>query len=114
MQVEGFRYRAEDSLRRVTRLAIKRARVRELEAELLNSAVLKEHFENNPQVFILKALRHDRALHPYADVCCVYADVCWRMLTYADRHDLKALRHDRALSSHADVCWRMLTYAGVC
>jgi hypothetical protein len=30
----------------------------------------------------------------YADVCC--ADVCWRMLTYAD------------------VCWRMLTYANVC
>ena len=93
MQVEGFRYRAEDSLRRVTRLAIKRARVRELEAELLNSAVLKEHFENNPQVFILKALRHGRSLRPHADVCCVYAGVCWRMLTYA-------------------AC--MLTYAGVC
>ena len=49
----------------------------------------------------------------YADVCCVYADVCWRMLTYADPQDLKALRHDCALSSYADVCWRMLTYAGV-
>ena len=61
-QVEGFRYRAEDSLARVTRLAIKRARVRELESELLNSATLKEHFENNPQD--LKALRHDRALNP--------------------------------------------------
>jgi hypothetical protein len=34
----------------------------------------------------------------YADVCCVYADVCWLMLTCADPQDLKALRHDRALN----------------
>ena len=61
-QVEGFRYRAEDSLGRVTRLAVKRARVKELEAELLNSETLKQHFEANPQD--LKALRHDRQLNP--------------------------------------------------
>jgi hypothetical protein len=32
----------------------------------------------------------------------MYADVCWRMLTYADVY------------WHEDVCWRMLTYADVC
>jgi len=41
---------------------VKRARVRELESELLNSAALKEHFESNP--LDLKALRHDRSLNP--------------------------------------------------
>ncbi|EKX40607.1 hypothetical protein GUITHDRAFT_46656, partial [Guillardia theta CCMP2712] len=61
-QVEGFRYRAEDSLRRVTKLAIKRARLREIESELLNSKTLKEHFQHNPQD--LRALRHDRTLAP--------------------------------------------------
>mmetsp|Transcript_60158 Transcript_60158/g.141980 ORF Transcript_60158/g.141980 Transcript_60158/m.141980 type:complete len:346 (+) Transcript_60158:498-1535(+) len=61
-QVEGFRYRAEDSLRRVSKLAIKRARLKELEAELMNAETLKEHFAMNP--LDLKALHHDRSLAP--------------------------------------------------
>jgi ATP-dependent RNA helicase DDX56/DBP9 len=40
-QVEAFRYRMEDALRAVTRVAIKEARVKELKTELLNSDKLK-------------------------------------------------------------------------
>jgi hypothetical protein len=48
-QIEGFRYRAEDSLKRVSRLAIRRARLQEVQTELLNAETLKSHFEENPQ-----------------------------------------------------------------
>ena len=40
-QVEAFRYRMEDALRSVTRSAIKEARIKELETEILNSDKLK-------------------------------------------------------------------------
>jgi hypothetical protein len=45
-----------------------------------------------------------------------HAEVCWRMLTYADvclchRHERS---YQRLHSGFADVCWRMLTYADVC
>ncbi|KAJ1489827.1 hypothetical protein T484DRAFT_1778884 [Baffinella frigidus] len=62
LRVEGFRYRAEDSLKRVSKLSVKRARIREIEGELMNSASLEDHFSANPQD--LKALKHDRALAP--------------------------------------------------
>ena len=41
-----------------------------------------------------------------------YADVCWRMLTYAEA----CVPPMRSFSAclHADICWRMLTYADVC
>ncbi|KAF9519467.1 hypothetical protein BS47DRAFT_1370698 [Hydnum rufescens UP504] len=61
-QVEAFRYRMEDALRAVTRVAIKEARVKELKTELLNSDKLKAHFEDNP--LDLEYLRHDKPLHP--------------------------------------------------
>ncbi|KAJ3019495.1 ATP-dependent DNA/RNA helicase [Thoreauomyces humboldtii] len=61
-QVEGFRYRAEDALRAVTRTAVKEARMKELKMEILNSDKLKAHFEDNPTD--LHALRHDKPLHP--------------------------------------------------
>ncbi|KAJ3156781.1 ATP-dependent DNA/RNA helicase [Geranomyces michiganensis] len=61
-QVEGFRYRAEDALRAVTRTAVKEARMKELRIEILNSEKLKAHFEDNPTD--LHALRHDKPLHP--------------------------------------------------
>ena len=48
-QVEGFRYRAEDSLKRVSKLAVRRARIREIEGELLNASTLEDHFSANPQ-----------------------------------------------------------------
>jgi hypothetical protein len=37
-----------------------------------------------------------------------YADVCWRMLTYA------AATKKKPPINGSDVCWRMLTYADVC
>ena len=41
---------------------VKRARIREIEGELVNAASLESHFSANPQD--LKALKHDRALAP--------------------------------------------------
>ncbi|KAI9723284.1 MAG: ATP-dependent DNA/RNA helicase [Candelaria pacifica] len=59
-EVKAFRYRMEDALRAVTRLAIREARTRELREELLKSEKLKRHFEENPGD--LHHLRHDSEL----------------------------------------------------
>ncbi|GES94317.1 ATP-dependent RNA helicase dbp9 [Rhizophagus clarus] len=61
-QLEGFRYRVEDALRAVTRIAIKEARLKDVKTEILNSEKLKTHFEDNPND--LKILRHDITIHP--------------------------------------------------
>ncbi|KAJ3720616.1 P-loop containing nucleoside triphosphate hydrolase protein [Lentinula raphanica] len=61
-QVDAFRYRMEDALRAVTRVAVREARVRELKEEVVNSVRLKAHFEDNP--LDLEYLRHDKPLHP--------------------------------------------------
>jgi len=57
-QIEGFRYRAEDSLKRVSRLAIRRARLQEVQKELLNAETLKSHFEENPQDLLVRCSLH--------------------------------------------------------
>ena len=59
-QVESFRYRMNDALRAVTRIAVREARTRELRQELLKSEKLKRHFEENPED--LHHLRHDGEL----------------------------------------------------
>ena len=59
-QVESFRYRMNDALRAVTRIAIREARTRELRQELLKSEKLKRHFEENPED--THHLRHDGEL----------------------------------------------------
>ena len=59
-QVDAFRYRMNDALRAVTRLAIREARTRELRQELIKSEKLKRHFEENPED--LRHLRHDGEL----------------------------------------------------
>jgi ATP-dependent RNA helicase DDX56/DBP9 len=61
-QVEAFRYRMDDALRAVTRVAIREARTRELREELMKSEKLKRHFEENPGD--LHHLRHDGELRP--------------------------------------------------
>jgi ATP-dependent RNA helicase DDX56/DBP9 len=61
-QVEAFRYRMDDALRAVTRVAIREARTRELREELMKSEKLKRHFEENPSD--LHHLRHDGELRP--------------------------------------------------
>ncbi len=58
--VDGFRYRVEDVLRTVTRLAVRDARAAELKKEILNSEKLKAHFEDNPRD--LQLLRHENPL----------------------------------------------------
>lgn len=59
-QVEGFRYRMNDALRAVTKVAIREARVRELRQELLKSEKLRRHFTENPSE--LHHLKHDGEL----------------------------------------------------
>lgn len=61
-EIEGFRYRAQDALRAVTKSAVKEARLKEIKSEILNSEKLKAYFEENPRD--LQVLRHDKDLHP--------------------------------------------------
>ncbi len=60
-QVNGFRYRCEDALRQVSKIAVREARIKEIKLELINSEKLKAHFAENPKD--LEALRHDKPLH---------------------------------------------------
>ncbi|CAL8114920.1 unnamed protein product [Orchesella dallaii] len=59
-EVEGFRYRAKDAWKAVTRIAVREARLKEIRLEIMNSQKLKEFFESNPKE--MQALRHDKAL----------------------------------------------------
>ncbi|KAG7286155.1 ATP-dependent DNA/RNA helicase [Staphylotrichum longicolle] len=59
-QMDAFRYRMNDALRAVTKVAIREARTRELRQELLRSETLKRYFEENPTE--LSHLRHDGEL----------------------------------------------------
>ena len=60
-ELDGFRYRARDAWRSVTKIAVREARLKEIKQELLNSQKLKSYFEDNPRDKEL--LRHDKALH---------------------------------------------------
>lgn len=60
-QVEGFRYRAKDAWRAVTRIAVREARLKEIKQEILSCDKLKSYFEDNPRE--LQSLRQDKALH---------------------------------------------------
>ncbi|GBN13041.1 putative ATP-dependent RNA helicase DDX56 [Araneus ventricosus] len=60
-ELEGFKYRARDAFRAVTRIAVREARLKEIKSELLNSRNLKPYFEDNPRD--LQILRHDKSLH---------------------------------------------------
>ncbi|PHH69032.1 hypothetical protein CDD80_7060 [Ophiocordyceps camponoti-rufipedis] len=59
-QVDAFRYRMNDGLRAVTKVAVREARTRELRQELLKSEKLKRYFEENPRE--MKHVRHDGEL----------------------------------------------------
>ncbi|XP_050433695.1 probable ATP-dependent RNA helicase DDX56 [Adelges cooleyi] len=60
-EVEGFRYRAKDAWRAVTKIAVREARLKEIKHEMLNSKKLKRYFQENPRDLL--SLRHDKALH---------------------------------------------------
>ena len=60
-ELDGFRYRATDAWRAVTKIAIREARLKEIKSEMLNSAKLQSHFADNPRD--AQILRHDKALH---------------------------------------------------
>ncbi len=60
-QVEAFRYRMNDALRSVTKVAVREARMREIRQELLKSEKLKRHFEENPDE-LQNLTRHDNEL----------------------------------------------------
>ncbi|XP_057426876.1 DEAD-box ATP-dependent RNA helicase 16 [Lotus japonicus] len=58
--VENLRYRAEDTAKSVTRIAVRDSRAQDLRNEILNSEKLKAHFETNPRD--LDLLKHDKVL----------------------------------------------------
>merc|ERR1712098_285599 len=60
-ELDGFRYRAKDAWRSVTKVAVREARLKEIKQELLNSNKLKAYFEDNPHD--KQILRHDKSLH---------------------------------------------------
>ncbi|KAG7190638.1 hypothetical protein KM043_006720 [Ampulex compressa] len=60
-EVEGFRYRAKDAWKAVTRIAVREARLKEIKQEVLNCEKLKSFFEDNPRDY--QSLRQDKALH---------------------------------------------------
>ncbi|CAI0405487.1 unnamed protein product [Linum tenue] len=62
--VESLRYRAEDTAKSVTRVAVREARAQDLRNEILNSEKLKSHFEANPRD--LDLLKHDKSLSQQA------------------------------------------------
>jgi ATP-dependent RNA helicase DDX56/DBP9 len=47
-ELQSFKYRVEDSLRSVTRAAVREARATDIKRELLSSEKLRAHFEDNP------------------------------------------------------------------
>ncbi|CAM9170551.1 unnamed protein product [Chrysoparadoxa australica] len=59
-EVEQFRYRVEDTAKKITRVLVKEARVAEMKAEMLNSEKLEGYFKENPND--LKVLRHDKSV----------------------------------------------------
>ncbi|RDA94532.1 hypothetical protein CP533_2764 [Ophiocordyceps camponoti-saundersi (nom. inval.)] len=59
-EIDAFRYRMNDGLRAVTKVAVREARTRELRQELLKSEKLKRYFEENPTE--MKHVRHDGEL----------------------------------------------------
>ncbi|XP_074613727.1 putative ATP-dependent RNA helicase DDX56 isoform X2 [Acropora palmata] len=61
-EIEGFRYRALDALRAVSKPVVKEARLKEIKSEILNSEKLKAYFDDNPRD--LQVLRHDKDLNP--------------------------------------------------
>lgn len=52
-EVEPFRYRVEDMVRSVTDKAVKEARLEEIRREILASAALRGHFEDNPRDLVV-------------------------------------------------------------
>uniref|UniRef100_A0A383WG42 RNA helicase n=1 Tax=Tetradesmus obliquus TaxID=3088 RepID=A0A383WG42_TETOB len=59
--LEALRYRAEDVARTITRGAVREARARELQRELLNSEKLADYFEEHEAERAL--LKHDKPMH---------------------------------------------------
>eukprot|EP01029_Cantina_marsupialis_P032186 TRINITY_DN95_c4_g1_i1.p2 TRINITY_DN95_c4_g1~~TRINITY_DN95_c4_g1_i1.p2 ORF type:complete len:312 (+),score=114.41 TRINITY_DN95_c4_g1_i1:27-938(+) len=62
-EIEGLRYRTNNTLQSITVSVIKNARVSEIRQEMLNSDRLQSYFEDNPQE--LKTLQHQRSIQPF-------------------------------------------------
>lgn len=60
-EIEGLRYRSKDTLRSITRVAVKEARSREISEQMAQSERLKVFWADNPRD--LQLLRHDKSLH---------------------------------------------------
>merc|ERR1719414_1267096 len=86
-EIEGFRYRAKDAMRKVTSIAVKEARLKEIKSELLASSKLKAYFEDNPRD--LQLLRHDKTLAPKSEAHLK------NVPDYLVPDTLKGLQHER-------------------
>ncbi len=60
-ELDGFRYRAQDAWRSVTKIAVREARLKEIRQEILNSSKLQAHLSDHAKD--AQVLRHDKALH---------------------------------------------------
>ena len=58
--IDGLRYRVRDAIKGITKHSIRDARRKEIRIEILNSELLKQHFEENPRD--AEVLRHDAGL----------------------------------------------------
>ncbi len=60
-ELDGFKYRAMDAWRSVTKFSIREARLKEIRQEILNSAKIQAFLADNPKD--AKVLRHDKSLN---------------------------------------------------
>ena len=60
-ELDGFKYRAQDAWRSVTRIAVREARLKEIRQEILNSTKLQAHLSDHAKD--ASVLRHDKALY---------------------------------------------------
>lgn len=63
-QVEGFRYRMEDALRSVTKVAVREARVKEIKNEVVNSEKLKVRVPSSILIVIMKRFTEPYIIPP--------------------------------------------------
>ncbi|CAH8492324.1 unnamed protein product [Schistosoma mattheei] len=104
-EVDGFRYRAADVMRHITRKVVREARLKEIKLELLNSERLKGYFQDH--IPDLEALRHDKPLKHVAqphlkDVPDYLVPQSLKALMPGSCHSRKATQRWKRRNLHTD------------
>ncbi|VDO72859.1 unnamed protein product [Schistosoma margrebowiei] len=104
-EVDGFRYRAADVMRHITRKVVREARLKEIKIELLNSERLKGYFQDH--IPDLEALRHDKPLKHVAqphlkDVPDYLVPQSLKALMPGSCHSRKATQRWKRRNLHTD------------